>query len=248
VNGWLVFIDESGLLLLPLVRRTWSRRGQTPVLRHRGGNLKKVSAIAALCVSPDRRKVRLYFQLLVDANFNSVAVLGFLKQLARHFRNPLLLIWDRSKIHRGLHTQVFLDVMDWWQFYFPPTPPSSIRSNTCGATSRPSRWSISLAPMSIASPSAAAATHAPYSTHPACCTPSSATVRFLYAFSRTLLLQESIVHAAKRPFPLGLRSRRSSGCRLFNERTGISARSRTSGDTPSQRTPKPAAPDCSHYH
>ncbi len=123
MSGWLVFIDESGLLLLPLVRRTWSRRGQTPVLRHRGGNLKKVSAIAALCVSPDRRKVRLYFQLLVDANFNSVAVLGFLKQLARHFRNPLLLIWDRSKTHRGLQTQVFLDVMEWWQFYFPPYAP-----------------------------------------------------------------------------------------------------------------------------
>lgn len=106
-----------------MVRRTWSRRGQTPVLRHVDGRRKKVSVIAALCVSPDRREVRLYFQLLVDQNFNAVAVRGFLKQLARHFRQPLLLIWDRAKIHRGLATQVFLDVMDWWQFYFPPYAP-----------------------------------------------------------------------------------------------------------------------------
>jgi hypothetical protein len=47
----LVFLDESGLLLLPLVRRSWSRCGQTPVLRQVGRNRKKVSAIAALCVS-----------------------------------------------------------------------------------------------------------------------------------------------------------------------------------------------------
>jgi transposase len=106
-----------------VVRRTWSRCGQTPVLRHVGRNLKKVSAIAALCVSPDRREIRLYFQLLVDENFNSIAVLGFLKQLARHFREPLLLLWDRAKIHRGLNTAVFLDVMEWRQFYFPPYAP-----------------------------------------------------------------------------------------------------------------------------
>ena len=118
-----MFLDESGLLLLPVVRRTWSRCGQTPVLRHVGRSHKKVSAIAALCVSPDRREVRLYFQLLVDENFNSAAVLGFLKQLARHFRDPLLLVWDRAKIHRGLHLEVFLDVVEWRQFHFPPYAP-----------------------------------------------------------------------------------------------------------------------------
>lgn len=93
------------------------------MLRHVARNHKKVSAIAALCVSPDRRQVRLYFQLLVDENFNSAAVLGFLRQLARHLHDPLLLFWDRAKIHRGLSTAVFLDVMGWQQFYFPPYAP-----------------------------------------------------------------------------------------------------------------------------
>lgn len=93
------------------------------MLRHVGRNHKKVSAIAALCVSPDRREVRLYFQLLVNQNFNSAAVLGFLRQLARHFRDPPLLLWDRAKIHGGLHTAVFLDVMEWPQFHFPAHAP-----------------------------------------------------------------------------------------------------------------------------
>lgn len=105
------------------MRRTWSRRGQTPVLRHVDGRRKKVSAIAALCVSPGRREVRLYFQLLTDANFNADAVRGFLKQLARHFHQPLLLLWDRANFHGGLETQVLLDVLDWWQFHFPPYAP-----------------------------------------------------------------------------------------------------------------------------
>ena len=108
---------------MPVVRRTWSPRGQTPVLRQVGRNLKKVSAIAALCVSPDRCEVRLYFQLLIDANFTAAAVRGFLRQLAGHFRDPLLLLWDRANIHRGLNTEVFLDVMEWWHFYFPPYAP-----------------------------------------------------------------------------------------------------------------------------
>ena len=106
-----------------MARRTWSRRGQTPALRHVGRNRKKVSAIAALCVSPDRREVRLYFQLLVDQNCNAAAVRGFLGQLARHFRQPLLLVWDRAKIHCAPAIAVFLDVLEWRQFYFPPHAP-----------------------------------------------------------------------------------------------------------------------------
>ena len=101
-------------------RRTWSRCGQTAVLRHVGRNRKKVSAIAALGVSPDRREVRLSFQLLVDENCQSLAVRGFLRQLARHFHDALLLVWDRARIHRDLHTAVLVDVMQWRQFYFSP--------------------------------------------------------------------------------------------------------------------------------
>ena len=123
LNAWLVFLDESGLLLLPVVRRTWGRRGCTPVLWHRGRHRQKVSAIAALCVSPDRRRVRLYFQLLIDANFTAAAVLAFLHQLARHLQAPFALVWDRSTTHRGLAIATFLDVVGAVQFAFPAYAP-----------------------------------------------------------------------------------------------------------------------------
>ena len=32
---WIVFQDESGVSLTPVVRATWAPKGQTPVLRHK---------------------------------------------------------------------------------------------------------------------------------------------------------------------------------------------------------------------
>ncbi|MGA3263040.1 MAG: hypothetical protein ABSC47_03235, partial [Terracidiphilus sp.] len=49
--AWLVFLDESGFLLASLVRRSGAPWGQTPVHCQRGRHHKKVSAVAALCVS-----------------------------------------------------------------------------------------------------------------------------------------------------------------------------------------------------
>ncbi|MFB7867909.1 winged helix-turn-helix domain-containing protein [Streptomyces sp. NPDC056069] len=34
-RAWIVFLDESGVSLLPQVRRTYAPRGRTPLLRHR---------------------------------------------------------------------------------------------------------------------------------------------------------------------------------------------------------------------
>jgi len=46
--------------MAPLVRRTWSLRGQTPLLRQRGRCHQKVSAIAAICIAPSRDRLALY--------------------------------------------------------------------------------------------------------------------------------------------------------------------------------------------
>jgi len=47
VKATLVFVHESGFSLLPTACRTWSPRGQTPILRH-GFNWSKLSAISAV--------------------------------------------------------------------------------------------------------------------------------------------------------------------------------------------------------
>ena len=101
MNADIVFIDESGFLMAPLVRRTWAPRGQTPILLHRGRWHKKVSAIAELTVPPRRRRVGLYFSLLSDANFTARRAVQFLRNLRAQLQKPLLIVWDRSQTHRA---------------------------------------------------------------------------------------------------------------------------------------------------
>jgi len=87
--------------MAPLVRRSWAPRGHTPVLMQRGRSRRKVSVIGALVVSPRRRRVRAYFALLPEANFDGEAILAFLKQLRRALGVPMALIWDRLGAHLG---------------------------------------------------------------------------------------------------------------------------------------------------
>jgi len=97
----LVFSDEAGFLMAPLVRRSWAPRGQTPLLTQRGRSRRKVSVIAALTISPRRLRVRSYFGVLPDANYDGEAIRHFLQQLTRSQHGPIDLIWDRLPAHRG---------------------------------------------------------------------------------------------------------------------------------------------------
>ncbi len=84
----------------PLRRRSWAPRGHTPQLRQRGRSRRKVSVIGALVISPQRHRVRAYFGVLPEANYDGDAILAFLKQLRRTLRAPLTVIWDRLRAHR----------------------------------------------------------------------------------------------------------------------------------------------------
>jgi len=97
-----VIIDESGVLLAPLVKRTLAPKGHTPVLTVRTRHRQKVSAIAALTCSPVHKKLRLFFALHKDVSINHQRVAWFLGQLLRHLRGgKLLVIWDNGRMHRG---------------------------------------------------------------------------------------------------------------------------------------------------
>lgn len=97
----MVFLDESGLLLAPLVRRTWSPRGKTPLFYQQGVYRQKVSIIGVLTVSPKRRRVGLYFSLIAELNVDAYWLVAFLTAMARHLRGPVILIWDRLNAHRS---------------------------------------------------------------------------------------------------------------------------------------------------
>jgi transposase len=94
------FIDETGFMLQPLVRRTWAKRGQTPLLKAWDRH-DRMTAITALVLEPHRttRKFRMYFQLQ-RRNANHETLFWFLVHLRRELKNPLVVIWDRLGAHR----------------------------------------------------------------------------------------------------------------------------------------------------
>ena len=122
--AWLVFLDESGFLLAPLVRRSWAPCGQTPVLYQRGRHHRKVSAIAALCVSPRRDQVRLYFRLYAGRDVDSPRVMGFLKALDQELEGNWCPVWDRLNAHRAKATRTWLGTVPHRRtFFFPSYAP-----------------------------------------------------------------------------------------------------------------------------
>jgi hypothetical protein len=110
--------------MAPLVRRSWAPRGHTPVLLQRTRSHQKVSALAALVVSPSRDRVQLYFRLHPGRNVRTAEVVEFLRILHRHVAGPLIVIWDRLQAHRSKRVRALLDITAGLQAEFlPPYAP-----------------------------------------------------------------------------------------------------------------------------
>jgi transposase len=103
LDAHIVFIDESGFLLIPTVVRTWAPVGQTPVHRHRQGRHDRVSVISGISVSPHQR-LGLYYLLFFD-NIAQQEVCLFIRELMRHCRGHLFVVLDNSPTHKGRAVQ-----------------------------------------------------------------------------------------------------------------------------------------------
>ena len=124
-----MFLDESGFMLTPTVRRTLAPRGKTPILKSWDRH-DRISAISAITVSPKRRRLGLYFHLLPDdANVHGEDTVAFLKRLRRHLRGPMAVLWDRGNVHdrakvvrayRAKHPEVVTEPLP---SYAPETNP-----------------------------------------------------------------------------------------------------------------------------
>jgi transposase len=101
-------MDESGVLMTPLVRRTWAPRGQTPVLVQKMGKREKVSIAGALWLPPNRDRLEWFSQTLVNAYYDNQCVTVFLELLLAEVGGRLVLIWDGGPMHRGEPIQELL--------------------------------------------------------------------------------------------------------------------------------------------
>jgi transposase len=112
-SAWLVFFDESAVSLIPPVRRTWSPRGRTPVLRHRLG-WKKASMAAALGYRPDGTAARLCFHLQ-QPSYNTDSLIAVLDQLGAFYSGQrVVLLWDGLSSHWSTRMRAFLDSQRDW--------------------------------------------------------------------------------------------------------------------------------------
>ena len=88
-----MFVDESGFYLVPGLVRTYAPCGQTPILRcwQTHDHLSMMSGITPAG--------QLYTRVREQA-LTSTGAVAFLKHLRQVLRK-VLVIWDRSPIHRG---------------------------------------------------------------------------------------------------------------------------------------------------
>jgi hypothetical protein len=93
-----VFLDETGFLLQPVNRRTWAPRGDTPI-RCASAWYDRVSAIGAVTLSPERRRINAYWQFY-NSNVVATDVVAFLRALHRQIGRQLIDVLDRFNVHR----------------------------------------------------------------------------------------------------------------------------------------------------
>ena len=88
----MVFLDESGFRVLPLVCRTWAPVGEQPVARYAPAK-KHLSVISAITATG-----RVFFGMEERA-LVSEDVIRFVRRVQRCVGKPLLLVWDGAGIH-----------------------------------------------------------------------------------------------------------------------------------------------------
>jgi transposase len=97
----LLLMDESGLLMAPLLRRSWAPRGHPPESKFKAGHREKVSVAAALWLPPLRDRLHLAYQTRVNGYFSNVEVAEFLRGAVQGLPGPVIAIWDGGTMHKG---------------------------------------------------------------------------------------------------------------------------------------------------
>ena len=95
-------------MLAPVLRRTFSPRGQRPVNKSSKPH-ERISVIGAMTISPVRKHFGFQFHLLNDnTNFHGESVVPFIDFLWRSSRKPVTLLWDGIRIHSAEPVAAYL--------------------------------------------------------------------------------------------------------------------------------------------
>ena len=122
----MVFLDESGLMLQPLVRRTWAPVGRTPILccwqRH-----DRLSLISAFTISPVRQHLGVYW-IAHRGNVQHGEVMSFLRRIRCALGRDLIVVLDRLSAHKAAAARLSTHspgafAFEWLPAYAPELNP-----------------------------------------------------------------------------------------------------------------------------
>ena len=73
-----------------------------------GGHRKKVSVIGGISASPERRRLGFHFATEPDGFYTAEEVAEYPRDLLKHLRGPVTVVWDRGPNRRGEVIREFL--------------------------------------------------------------------------------------------------------------------------------------------
>lgn len=123
-RAWVVFLDESGISLTPVVRRTWAPRGQPPVLVH-PFHWQRASMAAAVCAKVGGGGARVGFDIR-PGSYTTERLIEVLAQLHRFLDgDKVTLVWDNLPAHTSRKMRAWTWEQRSWLVveYLPPYAP-----------------------------------------------------------------------------------------------------------------------------
>lgn len=118
-------LDETGMMLRPLVRRTWAPVGERPVL-YCWDRRDRLSVIAGLSVSARRKRLGLYFAVH-EQNIRAAEVEAFVRRVRRQLGRGLVVVMDRLAAHKAAAKRLAGDErfkVEWLPPYAPDLNPA----------------------------------------------------------------------------------------------------------------------------
>ena len=107
-------MDEVGFSDRPHVRRTWARKGKTPIIQTAGG-WKNRTLIGTVVTDPRGRTQPKLYAMIRKQGVKAPDVIRYVKSLRYHFRRKkLILLWDGLTAHTAKITQDFIKTQSAW--------------------------------------------------------------------------------------------------------------------------------------
>jgi transposase len=139
------FLDETGFSDRPTVRRTWSKRGETPIIATAGG-WKNRTVIGTVVTNPRGTRSPALYAMIRQSSVHAEDCIAYLTYLKRHLHGKkLILLWDGLSAHTARVTQAFIATQRSWltvermPTYAPELNPpeylwSSMKTKDCSNT------------------------------------------------------------------------------------------------------------------